>query len=198
MRSRSDRRSSSCPARYARRSSTPAPSRTSSPQRSSTRTPRARRSAFTAPEGATTATTSPLRIRGGLRIAGAVTLGPGIAAHPRQVKFHGLANLGFRAISVPMRPSPAQIQRVAEALTQRLIAAQALEPETTEQAIHERFATVLARNFAEEEEIEREAEAEAAKLVRQGAPGVRREDLDLRRVEQLVKRRIAQARGFAL
>ncbi|HZP40074.1 MAG TPA: DUF507 family protein [Candidatus Binatia bacterium] len=97
-----------------------------------------------------------------------------------------------------MRPSPAQIQRVAEALTQRLIAAQALEPETTEQAIHERFATVLARNFAEEEEIEREAEAEAAKLVRQGAPGVRREDLDLRRVEQLVKRRIAQARGFAL
>ena len=40
--------------------------------------------------------------------------------------------------------------------------------------------------------------AEAEKLVRQGAPGVRREDLDLRRVEQLVKQRIAKARGFVL
>ena len=57
---------------------------------------------------------------------------------------------------------------------------------------------VLARNFDEEAEIEREAAAEAERLVRKGAPGVRREDLDLRRVEQLVKQRIAQARGFAL
>jgi hypothetical protein len=40
--------------------------------------------------------------------------------------------------------------------------------------------------------------AEAAQLVRRGAPGVRREDLDLRRVEQLVKQRIAKARGFSL
>ena len=39
---------------------------------------------------------------------------------------------------------------------------------------------------------------EAERLVRRGAPGVRREDLDLRRVEQLVKQRIAQAKGFAL
>jgi hypothetical protein len=97
-----------------------------------------------------------------------------------------------------MRPSPAQIARVAETLTKRLIAAQVLEPDTTEPAIQERFSAILAKNFAEEEEIEREAEVEAAKLVRQGAPGVRREDLDLRRVEQLVKQRIAQARGFAL
>jgi hypothetical protein len=34
--------------------------------------------------------------------------------------------------------------------------------------------------------------------VRQGAPGIRREDLDLRRVEQLVKQRLAKARGFVL
>ena len=47
-------------------------------------------------------------------------------------------------------------------------------------------------------QIEREASAEAERLVRKGAPGVRREDLDLRRVEQLVKQRIAQQRGFAL
>jgi len=97
-----------------------------------------------------------------------------------------------------MRPSPAQIERVAEALLRRLLKAELLEPETAEEKIRARFAAILARNFDEEAEIEREAVAEAEKLVRRGAPGVRREDLDLRRVEQLVKQRIAKARGFAL
>jgi len=97
-----------------------------------------------------------------------------------------------------MRPSPAQIERVAETLTKRLVQANVLEPHAPEQAIRERFAAILRANFKEEAEIEREAEEEAARLVRQGAPGVRREDLDLRRVEQLVKQRLAQARGFAL
>jgi hypothetical protein len=97
-----------------------------------------------------------------------------------------------------MRPSPAQIERVAERLVQRLVQAQLLEPDTPEETIRARFAAVLGRNFDEEAEIEREATAEAERLVRKGAPGVRREDLDLRRVEQLVKQRIAQQRGFPL
>jgi len=97
-----------------------------------------------------------------------------------------------------MRPSPAQIERVAEALLRRLLAAQLVELDAPEEKIRARFAAILARNFDEEAESEREATAEAEKLVRKGAPGVRREDLDLRRVEQLVKQRIAKARGFAL
>jgi hypothetical protein len=97
-----------------------------------------------------------------------------------------------------MRPSPAQIERVAASLVARLVKAGLLEAEAPEDAIQARFAAVLGRNFEEEAEIEREAVAEAEKLVRKGAPGVRREDLDLRRVEQLVKQRIAQPRGFAL
>lgn len=97
-----------------------------------------------------------------------------------------------------MRPSPAQIERVAEALLRRLLASQLLELDAPEEKIRARFAAILTRNFDEEAEIEREATAEAEKLVRQGAPGVRREDLDLRRVEQLVKQRIAKTRGFAL
>jgi hypothetical protein len=97
-----------------------------------------------------------------------------------------------------MRPSPAQIERVAESLVRRLVQAQMLEPDVPEETIRARFAAILARNFDEEAEIEREAAAEAERLVRKGAPGVRREELDLRRVEQLVKQRIAQARGFAL
>ena len=97
-----------------------------------------------------------------------------------------------------MPPSAPQIQRVAEALVRKLIDAKVLEATAPEDTIRARFAAILTRNFEEEAEIEREAAVEAEKLVRKGAPGVRREDLDLRRVEQLVKQRIAQARNFPL
>jgi hypothetical protein len=97
-----------------------------------------------------------------------------------------------------MPPSTAQIQRVAESLVRKLIEAQVFEATVPEETIRARFAAILTRNFEEEAEIEREAAAEAEKLVRKGAPGVRREELDLRQVEKLVKQRIAQARGFAL
>src|SRR2546428_2602674 len=97
-----------------------------------------------------------------------------------------------------MRPSPAQIQRVAEVLVRRLVQAEVLDPDAPEDTIRARFAAILAHNFEEEDEIEREAAAEAERLVRKGAPGVRREELDTRKVEQLVKQRIAKARGFSL
>lgn len=97
-----------------------------------------------------------------------------------------------------MRPSPAQIERVAEMLVRRLVQADLLELQAAEATVKERFVAILTRNFEEEAEIEREAIAEAERVVRKGAPGVRREDLDLRRVEQLVKQRIAQARKFPL
>src|SRR5437660_7277746 len=97
-----------------------------------------------------------------------------------------------------MRPSPAQIERVAERLVRRLVQAQLLEPRVAEDTIRARFAAVLARNFDAEAEIERDAVAEAEKLVRKAAPGVRREEIDQRRVEQLVKQRLAKARGFVL
>ena len=80
----------------------------------------------------------------------------------------------------------------------KLIEAKVLEATATEAQIRARFTAILTRNFEEEAEIEREAAVEAEKLVRKGAPGVRREELDLRRVEQLVKQRIAQTRGFPL
>jgi len=97
-----------------------------------------------------------------------------------------------------MRPSPAQVERVAGALVERLGKAKMLEPTVPEDKIRARFVAILNRNFEEEAEIERLAIAEAEKLVRQGAPGVRRDELDLHRVEQLVKQRIAKAKGFAL
>lgn len=97
-----------------------------------------------------------------------------------------------------MRPSPAQIQRVAEALVQRLVKAGVVELDVPEQTVRARFTALLQKNFDEEAEIERQATVEAEKLIRQGAPGIRREELDQRRVEQLVKQRLAKARGFVL
>jgi hypothetical protein len=97
-----------------------------------------------------------------------------------------------------MRPSASQIERVAAALVRRLVDQKLLELDAPEAKVQARFVALLTKNFDEEDAIEREAMAEAEKLIRQGAPGVRREDLDLRRVEQLVKQRIAKAKGFAL
>lgn len=97
-----------------------------------------------------------------------------------------------------MRPSASQIERVAAALVRRLVDQKLLELDAPEAKVQARIVTLLNKNFDEEEAIEREAMAEAEKLIRQGAPGVRREELDLRRVEQLVKQRIAKAKGFAL
>jgi hypothetical protein len=97
-----------------------------------------------------------------------------------------------------MRPSPAQIERVARTLVQRLVAAQVLGLAAPEERIQARFTQILTQNFEQEAEIERDATTEAARLVRQGAPGIRRDELDLRRVEQLVKQRLAKARGFVL
>jgi hypothetical protein len=97
-----------------------------------------------------------------------------------------------------MRPSAAQVERVAEAIVRRLVTTQMLELTAAEDVARARITALLNKNFDEEAEIEREAMAEAAQLVRKGAPGIRREDLDLRRVEQLVKQRLAKARGFPL
>src|SRR2546425_4057584 len=97
-----------------------------------------------------------------------------------------------------MRPSAAQLQRVAELLAKRLVAADVLTLDVPVETVQARFAALLARNFEEEAEIEREAAAEAERVVRRGAPGGRREELDLRRVEQLVKQRIAGRRGGGL
>ena len=97
-----------------------------------------------------------------------------------------------------MRTSPAQIDRVATTLVKHLVEKDVVTLTVPETTVKARFVELLTKNFAEEAEIERLAMAEAEKLVRQGAPGVKREDLDLRKVEQLVKQRLAKARGFVL
>jgi len=97
-----------------------------------------------------------------------------------------------------MRASPALIDRFVTTLVKRLAAAEFVTLQATEEKLRERITRILADNFAEEAKIEAEAQQQAEKLVRQGAPGMRREDLDLRKVELLVKQRLAKERGFVL
>ena len=97
-----------------------------------------------------------------------------------------------------MRTTPAQLDRVAATLVRRLVEKDVVKLGVPETQVKAKFVELLAKNFAQEAEIEQLAMAEAEKLVRQGAPGVKREDLDLRKVELLVKQRLAKARGFVL
>ena len=97
-----------------------------------------------------------------------------------------------------MRPSAALIDRFAALLAKRIAAAEFVDLLEPEEKLRERVVRILTENFNEEAKIEAEAQAQAEKLVRQGAPGMRREDLDLRRVELLVKQRLAKERGFVL
>ena len=97
-----------------------------------------------------------------------------------------------------MRISPAQVDRVATILVRRLVEKNVVTLTAPEATVKAKFVELLIKNFDDEAAIERLAMVEAEKLVRQGAPGVKREDLDLRKVEQLVKQRLAKARGFVL
>jgi hypothetical protein len=97
-----------------------------------------------------------------------------------------------------MRTSPAQIERVAATLVKRLVEKDVVTLTAAENVVKAKFVELLTKNFDQEAEIERQAMAEAEKLVRQGAPGVRRDELDLRKVEQLVKQRLAKTKGFVL
>jgi hypothetical protein len=97
-----------------------------------------------------------------------------------------------------MRPSAHLIDRFADTLVQRLGKAEFAELTAPEATLKARIVQILTENFDQEAAIDREARAKAEELVRRGAPGVRRDELDLRRVEQLMKQRIAKERGFAL
>jgi hypothetical protein len=97
-----------------------------------------------------------------------------------------------------MRPSAQLIERFADTLVRRLVHADFVELLAPETAVRARVARLLTENFEQEAAIDAAARDKAEQLVRQGAPGVRREELDLRRVEQLMKQRIAKERGFVL
>src|SRR2546426_1158667 len=100
-----------------------------------------------------------------------------------------------------MRPSPAQIERVAESLVRRLVQAQLLEPDAPEETIRARFAAILGRNFEEEAEIKRGltegfsldarlAQLARARMPRRVVPGSREGDVLYRRYYEEERRKL--------
>lgn len=97
-----------------------------------------------------------------------------------------------------MRPSPGQIERLADRLIRNLSTAEFVKLTGGVDAMRSKIIALLNRNWDEEAEIEQKARAEAEKLVKQGVAGVRRDELDMRKVELLMKQKIAKDRGFSL
>jgi hypothetical protein len=96
-----------------------------------------------------------------------------------------------------MRPSPGQLERMADRLVRRLRAAEFVTVTGGDDVIRAKVIALLSRNFDDEAMIEAEAKAEAEKVVRQ-APREMRQDLDVRKLELGLKQRLAKAKGFAL
>lgn len=141
---------------------------------------------------------SPGRTRLGREAGGALT---GPPYEPRTLKVNVVLqcrDTASKETSVLMRPSPALIDRFTSTLVKRLATAEFVELLVPEDKLRAQVARVLNDNFAAEAVLEADARAQAEKLIRQGAPGVPREELDLRKVELLVKQRLAKERGFVL
>jgi hypothetical protein len=90
------------------------------------------------------------------------------------------------------------MERLADRLIRRLAGAEFVTITGGVDVIRSKIIALLNRNFDEEAEIEQVARAEAEKLVKQGIPGMKRDEFDLRKVEQLMKQKIAKDRGFSL
>ena len=97
-----------------------------------------------------------------------------------------------------MRPSSGQMERLADRLIRRLGSVEYVTLTGSVDLMRSKIIALLNRNWDEEAEIEQKARAEAEKLVRQGVAGVRRDEIDMRKVELLMKQKIAKDRGFSL
>ena len=113
--------------------------RPASPAPRARRLPAPSRASSTTPDGATTPTTSPLRIRTGFPIGEGLKLASTYRLTPR-LSTKSCKN-ARRAVLVPqaMRPSAAQIARVAEALVRRLVEADVVALDAPEERVQARF-----------------------------------------------------------
>ena len=94
--------------------------------------------------------------------------------------------------STAMMPTESQLRRIADAVVTELIDQDLIELNGTRDALRDRIIATLRRNFAQELELEDEAEA-FAKAHRREMVG-----MDQSKVIALVKQRLAKERGFIL
>lgn len=87
---------------------------------------------------------------------------------------------------------------MADRLVRRLAEAEYVTLKAGEDVIRSKIIALLTKNFEEEAHIEQLAKAEAEKLIRKGIEGLRRDEMDTRKVETLMKQKVAKDRGFVL
>ena len=87
---------------------------------------------------------------------------------------------------------PEQIERLAELLVQDLLGAKLIVLKTDKPTVKSTIKDIIAKNFAEEQQIEHEAR----KLLAANKPAGN--DLDEHKVFLLIKQKLAQQRGFVL
>lgn len=91
-----------------------------------------------------------------------------------------------------MRHLDVLCRQAAEAVLDTLLKKDLLHLHADKKEVSERIAAALLDNFRQEEALEREAERLAEEHMRTG------QGLDRHRVVQLIKKRLAEERGFAL
>jgi hypothetical protein len=91
-----------------------------------------------------------------------------------------------------MIPNDSYLGRIADALVEELLKKDLVDLAGDPATLRDRFFAVLQRNFLEETELEREAEAFANTHRREMA------GMDRSKVVELVKQRLAKERGFVL
>lgn len=91
-----------------------------------------------------------------------------------------------------MIPGEQQLRRLADTLVSELLKHDLVELTGDQETLRDRFFTVLSDNFAQEIELERQAEAFADAHRREMA------GMDRGKVVELVKQRLAKERGFIL
>jgi len=99
---------------------------------------------------------------------------------------------GGPGLSTAMMPTESQLRRIADAVVTELLNKDLIELNGARDALRDRIVTTLQRNFAQELELEDEAEA-FAKTHRREMVG-----MDQSKVVALVKQRLAKERGFIL
>ena len=99
------------------------------------------------------------------------------------------------AITADVRASAAEIQRLAERIVEALLKQGYIKAKAEKPVLSRRIVDLMLKNFDEEAVIEADAEKLAQQHIRRSAGGA---GMDERRVIDLIKKKLAEERGFSL
>ena len=102
---------------------------------------------------------------------------------------------GAGVITSTVRASPAEIQRLAERIVDALLKQGYVKAMAEKAALSRRIAELMIHNLEQEAALEAEAERLAEQHLRRGPQSA---GMDERRVIDMIKKKLAEERGFSL